>query len=77
MKHRHITSLLVLSFLLGHAGQLHAQRPRIVPPPQKSPEERYEEMKKRPWLAAALELFLPTVGHAYAGDEMGASRWPG
>lgn len=59
MKHRHITMLLVLGVLLGHADQLHAQRPRIVRPPQKSP-----------WLAATLELILPTVGHAYAGDAM-------
>ena len=77
MKHRHVATLLVLSVLLGHAGQLHAQRPGIVRPPQKSPEERYEDMKKRPWLAATLELFLPTVGHAYAGDEDGGKPMAG
>ena len=77
MKHRHIATLLVLGALLGHAVQLHAQRPRIVRPPQKSPEERYEDMKKRPWLAATLELILPTVGHAYAGDEDGGKPMAG
>ena len=77
MKHRHVTLLLVLGVLLGHADQLHAQRPRIVRPPQKSPEERYEDMKKSPWLAATLELILPTVGHAYAGDEDGGKPMAG
>jgi len=68
MKHRYVTSLLVLGALLGHAGQVHAQRPTIVRPPQKSPEERYEDMKKSPFLAATLELIIPTVGYDYAGD---------
>ena len=54
--------------LLGHAGRIHAQRPNIVRPPQKSPEERYEDMKKSPFLAATLELIIPTLGHDYAGD---------
>ena len=37
MKHRYVTSLLVLGALLGHAGQVHAQRPTIVrPPPEES-----------------------------------------
>ena len=72
MKHRHITLLLVLGALLGHAGRVDAQRPKIEPPPQKSPEERYEDMKKTPLLAATLELIIPTLGHDYAGD-----RWAG
>ena len=68
MKHRHAGALLVLAVLLGHAGQLHAQRPEIRRPPQKSPEERYGDMKKSPFLAATLEWIVPTVGHDYAGD---------
>lgn len=71
MKHHCITTPLVLGALLNLAGPVHAQRPRIERPPQKSLEERYEDMKKRPWFAATLELILPTVGHAYAGDEDG------
>ena len=69
MKHRHITTLLVLGAVLGHAGQLHAQRPEIERPPRKSPEERYEDMRKSPFLAATLELIIPTAGHDYAGDQ--------
>ena len=68
MKYRYVTMVLVLGALLGHAGQIHAQRPTIVRPPQKSPEERYEDMKKSPFLAATLELIIPTLGHDYAGD---------
>jgi len=68
MSHRHITATLVFGTLLGHAGEVHAQRPRIVRPPQKSAEERYEELKKSPLLAATLEWIVPTVGHDYAGD---------
>lgn len=65
MKYHRILALLVLGALLGHAGQVHAQRPRPQP---KSPEERYEDMKKTPFLAATLEWIIPTVGHDYAGD---------
>ena len=68
MKYRCVTTLLVLGALLGHAGQIHAQRPNIVRPPQKSPAERYEDMKKSPFLAATLELIIPTLGYDYAGD---------
>ena len=68
MKNRHVGALLVLTALLGHAGQLHAQRTDIEPPPRKSPEERYEDMRKTPLLAATLEWIVPTVGHDYAGD---------
>ncbi|MDE2795689.1 MAG: hypothetical protein OXL34_12790 [Gemmatimonadota bacterium] len=64
----HVTIVLVFGILLGHAGEVHAQRPTIVRPPQKSPEERYEELKKSPLLAATLEWIVPTVGHDYAGD---------
>ena len=60
MRCRHITAALVLGALLGLAGQAHAQR--------RSPEERYEDLKKTPWLAASLEWIVPTVGHDYAGD---------
>ena len=77
MKHRHVATLVVLGALLNLAGPVHAQRPRIVRPPQKTPEERYEDMKKSPWLAATLELILPTVGHAYAGDEDGGKPMAG
>ena len=57
----HITpTLLVLGALLGPADQVHAQR--------RSPEDRYEDMKKTPWLAATLEWIVPTLGHDYAGD---------
>ena len=66
MKSRQVAMLLVLAALLGHAGQLHAQRPEIRRP---SPEERYEDMKKSPFLAATLEWIVPTVGHDYAGDQ--------
>ncbi|MYA63673.1 MAG: hypothetical protein F4139_00315 [Gemmatimonadetes bacterium] len=69
MKYRCVTSLLVLGALLGHAGQVHAQRPTIVRPPQNSLEERYEDMKKSRLLAATLELIIPTLGHDYAGDQ--------
>ena len=69
MNYRHASALLVLVALLGHAGQLHAQRPEIRRPAQKSPEERYEDMKKSPFLAATLEWIIPTVGHDYAGDQ--------
>ena len=65
MKYHRIPALLVLGALLGHAGQVHAQRPRPQP---KSPEERYEDMKKTPFLAATLEWIIPTVGHDYAGE---------
>ena len=68
MKNRHVATLLVLGTLLGHAGQAHAQRPEIERPPRKSPEERYEDMKKSPFLAATLDLIIPTLGHDYAGD---------
>jgi len=63
MKYRCVTTLLVLGALLGHSGQVHAQRPQ-----PKSPEERYEDMKKSPFLAATLEWTIPTLGHDYAGD---------
>lgn len=46
MKYRHLTTLLVLGAVLNLAGPVYSQRPRIVRPPQKSPEERYEDMKK-------------------------------
>ena len=68
MKSRLLTTILVLGTLLGHAGQAHAQRPEIERPPRKSPEERYEDMRKTPLLAATLEWIIPTVGHDYAGD---------
>ncbi len=61
---RHITAALVLGALLGLAGQTHAQR--------RSPEERYEDLKKTPWLAASLEWIVPSVGHDYAGDKAAA-----
>ena len=61
LRHRHFTTALVLGALLSLAGQAHAQR--------KSPEERYEDMKKSPLLAATLELVVPLVGHDYAGDK--------
>lgn len=63
MKYRCVTALLVLGALLGDSGQTHAQRPQ-----PKSPEERYEDMKKSRFLAATLEWIVPTVGHDYAGD---------
>lgn len=63
MKYRYAATLLVLGALLGHAGQVHAQRPQ-----PRSPEERYEDMKKSPFLAATLDLIIPTLGHDYAGD---------
>lgn len=66
-KHRHITTAVVLGALLSLAGQAHAQR--------KSPEERYEDMKKSPLLAATLEWVVPLVGHDYAGDKE-AGRGP-
>ena len=69
MKNRHVGALLVLGAVLGHAGQIHAQRPDIERAPRKSPEERYEDMKKSPFLAATLELIIPTAGHDYAGDQ--------
>ena len=69
MKNRHVCALLVLAAVLGHAGQLPAQRPDIERPPRKSSEERYEDMKKSPFLAATLELIIPTAGHDYAGDQ--------
>ena len=62
-RYRHFTTILVLGVLLGPACAVHAQRP-----PQKSPEERYEDLGKSPFLAAALEWIVPTVGHDYAGD---------
>lgn len=62
-RYRHFTTLLVLGVLLGSACAVHAQRP-----PRKSPEERYEDLSKSPFLAAALEWIIPTVGHDYAGD---------
>ena len=68
ISHSHVTTVLVFGILLGHAGEVHAQRPTIVRPPQKSAEERYEELKKSPLLAATLEWIVPTVGHDYAGD---------
>ena len=68
MKSRVLTTILVLGTLLGHAGQAHAQRPEIERPPRKSPEERYEDMRKTPLLAATLEWIIPTIGHDYAGD---------
>ena len=68
MKNRLLTTVLVLGTLLGHAGQAHAQRPEIERPARKSPEERYEDMRKTPLLAATLEWIIPTVGHDYAGD---------
>jgi len=61
MRCRQITAALVLGALLGLAGQTHAQR--------RSPEERYEDLKKTPWLAASLEWIVPFVGHDYAGDK--------
>lgn len=61
LRHRHFTTALVLGALLSLAGQAHAQR--------RSPEERYEDMKKSPLLAATLELVVPLVGHHYAGDK--------
>ena len=67
MKYRHISAPLVLGALLCAAGQAHAQRPKIENP-RKSPEERYEDLKKSPLLAATLEWIVPTVGHDYAGD---------
>ena len=63
IKYRYVTTLLVLGALLGHAGQIHAQRPQ-----PKDSEQRYEELKKSPFLAATLELIIPTLGHDYAGD---------
>ena len=69
MKNRLLATILVLGTLLGHAGQAHAQRPEIERPPRKSPEERYEDMKKSPFLAATLEWIIPTSGHDYAGDQ--------
>lgn len=64
LRHRHIIAALVVGALLGFAGQAQAQ--------WKSPEERYEEMKKSPLLAASLELIIPTVGHDYAGERKAA-----
>ena len=49
-------------------ARLTRQRPEIRRAAQKSPEERYEDMKKSPFLAATLEWIVPTVGHDYAGD---------
>ena len=69
MKSRHVGALLVLTALLGHAGQAHAQRPEIERPARKSPAERYEDMRKSPLLAAMLEWIIPTSGHDYAGDQ--------
>ena len=63
IRYRHATTLPVLGVLLGLAGPVDAQRPR-----HKSPQERYEDMKKSPFLAATLEWIVPTVGHDYAGD---------
>ena len=65
MKRRHVAALLALAAVLGHAGQLHAQRPEIRRP---TPQERYEDMRKSRFLAATLEWIVPTVGHDYAGD---------
>ena len=65
MKKRHVGALFALAAVLGHADQLHAQRPEIRRP---TPEERYEDMKKSRFLAATLEWIIPTVGHGYAGD---------
>lgn len=67
MKHRHISAPLVLGALLSVVGQAHAQRPKVENP-RKSPEERYEDLRKSPLLAATLEWIVPTVGHDYAGD---------
>lgn len=58
---RHITAALVLGAMLSLAGQAHGQR--------KSPEERYEDMKKSPLLAASVEWVSPLAGHDYAGDK--------
>ena len=63
MRYRHVAALLILGALLNLAGPVHAQRPQ-----PKSPEERYEDMNKSPFLAATLEWIIPTVGHDYAGD---------
>lgn len=60
IKYRHVTTALVFGALLGFPGQADAQR--------MSPEERYDEMKKSPLLAATLEWIIPTVGHDYTGD---------
>ena len=68
IRYNHITTTLIFGSLLGHAGEVHAQRPKIERPSQKSAEERYEELKKSPLLAATLEWIVPTVGHDYAGD---------
>ncbi len=68
IRYSHVTTVLLFGILLGHAGEVHAQRPRIVRPPQESAEERYEELKKSALLAATLEWIVPTVGHDYAGD---------
>lgn len=65
--YRHVTVALVVGTLLGHAGEVHAEGPRIVRPPQKSAEESHGELKKSPSLAAAFEWIVPTVGHDYAG----------
>ncbi len=60
LRHRHIIAAIVLGALLSLAGQAQAQR--------KSPEERYEDLKKTPLLAATLEWIVPITGHDYAGD---------
>ena len=59
-RYHHIIAALVLGALLSLAGQAQAQR--------KSPEERYEDLKKTPLLAATLEWIVPITGHDYAGD---------
>lgn len=61
LRHRHIVTSLIVGALLSLSGQAHAQR--------KSPEERYEEMKKSPLLAATIEWVVPLIGHDYAGDK--------
>lgn len=61
---RHVTAALVLGALLGLAGRAHAQ--------QRSPEQRYDDLKKSPLLAASVELIVPIVGHDYAGDRNAA-----
>ena len=64
IRYRYVTAALLLGALLGLAGQAHAQR--------KSPEERYDDLKKSPLLAATVELIVPVVGHDYAGDRNAA-----
>lgn len=64
MRYHHITAALVFGALLSLPGQGDAQR--------SSSEERYEELKKNPLLAATLELIVPIVGHDYAGDRNAA-----